>query len=144
LSDFSAAINSKRKRSHFSMADPTEDELLRQAEEIEEEIGKGKAQEAESKAQELARAVLSHLEKQREDPVAQRAALVRLAKVKYISRLLKESGLIEIRRDEKLGRIVIALRADDELVDRMHRANTAQILHSPDAPLIRVFRSAAS
>lgn len=123
------------------MVESSEEDLIRQAEELEKDAASGKNREGqEKKAQALAQAVLHHLEQHRENPAAQRASLVRLAKAKPISRLLRESGLIEITDDTKLGRTVIALRADDELVERMHRANTGQIIDSPETPLIRVFR----
>lgn len=122
------------------MSEPSEEELIRRAEELEKESEKAPPLAVDHKLKALADEVLGLLEHQREDPVAQRKSLVRLAKARPISNLLKQSGLIAIKEDETLGRVVIALRADDELVDRMHRANSAEILHSKDAPLLRVFR----
>ena len=114
------------------MDEKSEEELIREAEALEAELSKKEQPpETKQKAKRLASEVLHHIEAQRQDPIAQRKALVRLAKARPISRLLKESGLIEIREDKRLGRVVIALRADDELVDRMAKSQLRRDLSLP-------------
>ncbi len=121
--------------------DPPEDELTKRAEELEEAIMGGvPPDKVKDKAKRLAQQILHHLEDQRESPIEQRRTLVRLAQKKVVFKILQESGLIEIDLDPNLGRVVIKLAADNDLSDLMDRANSADVLHAPNAPFIRVFR----